>query len=50
MERQNSGRPIPQIVIRCVDYLVKSGTLPLVLLPLPMSSVTFEVGATEPYA
>jgi hypothetical protein len=25
VEKQNSARPIPVIVIRCVDYLVKSG-------------------------
>jgi hypothetical protein len=25
VEKQNTARPIPVIVIRCVDYLVKSG-------------------------
>jgi hypothetical protein len=26
VEKQNSTRPIPLLVIRCVDYLVKSGS------------------------
>jgi hypothetical protein len=26
VEKQNSARPIPLIVISCVDYLVKSGS------------------------
>lgn len=32
VERQNSSRPVPQIVIRCVEYLVKSGTYSIIRL------------------
>jgi hypothetical protein len=38
VEKQNSARPIPVIVIRCVDYLVKSGGFFYAHLPHVLAS------------